>query len=147
MPPIVGSRSKPAGERPPRNVALDVGNPVLEMIGETKNDRIAEADVGDFVEDPLGFAVSDLKDPAPIDLGAQINAHRNHAVVAHIVVPRIVVNTTGDHTVHPTIKTPEVGSASDGLSDLEELLVLSRMMWKMRKRSSGVLLGSEGSTA
>ena len=134
MPPIAGSRSKPAGERPPRNAALDVGHPVLEVVSEAKNDRIAEADVGDLVEDPLGFAVSDLEDPAAIDLGAQINTHRDHAVVAHIVVPRIVVNTAGDHTVHPAVETPDAGSAGEGLNDLEELLIVHQKVEQPKAR-------------
>jgi hypothetical protein len=104
---------------------------VLQVIGQSKNNCVSKADVGDLIEDSPGFAVPDLENSPRIDLSTQIDAHCNQSPVSHIIMPIVMVVVTGDQTIHSSLKASNLLIPRDSPDHLEQLLTVRQEIQEM----------------
>jgi hypothetical protein len=87
------------------------GNAVLKVIGQAKDDGVSGTGICRFVKNPFRLGIADLEDSPGVQLSAEIDAHRDHPMLAHVVVPRIVVTGTWQKTVHSPSEAADAGAS------------------------------------
>jgi hypothetical protein len=111
---------KPAGKRSLRDRAYHLGIAVLKVVRQPEDDGIAASGVRDLVQDLFRISVAQLERGPREGRPAQVQAHADHAVLEHVIVPGVHVGRSRVHTVYPPVERIDLGADSDLPDDLEK---------------------------
>src|SRR5215468_6022902 len=91
-----------------------------KIVGNAKEDRVAECQIGNFGMWRSSVASLDLQEAAVVRLWTHVKGERGDAIVHEVRMPGVVVSGLGAHAVNPTAEPCEGIAAADLAHEREE---------------------------
>src|SRR5258705_4268974 len=117
-------RPEPARKGCLGSAALYVGNTMLKIPRQTKDDGVATANISRLTNECSRFPVTYLQHTAGINLPAQVETQADKPAFTNVVVPGIVMSLTRVDAINSALETVDSIAAGYVLDELEKLFVV-----------------------
>jgi hypothetical protein len=114
--------------------AHDIGHTVLEAARQPKQNRVAEAQIGDLGQEALIAHLAQLKNTASVRLATEVDTHANQPIRRRqIVVPFTRMAGVRQHAVHASRKHAQRPAGRQDLDHREKNWIVHRDMQALER--------------